>query len=26
MLTAGLALFRPEWIVSFDDRLYLKGK
>lgn len=26
MLVAGLVLFHPEWIPSFDDRLYLKGK
>ena len=26
MLVAALVLFRPEWIGSFDDRIYLKGK
>lgn len=26
MLAASMALFRPEWIVTFDDRRYLAGK
>lgn len=26
MLTASLVLFRPQWISSFDDRIYLNGK
>ncbi len=26
MLSAGMALFRPEWLSSFDDRRYLNGK
>ncbi len=26
MLSAGMALFRPEWLSSFNDRRYLQGK
>lgn len=26
MLAAGMALFRPEWICTFDDERYLAGK
>ena len=26
MLAASMALFRPDWIVTFDDRRYLAGK
>ncbi len=26
MLLAALALFKPEWLISFDERRYLEGK
>ncbi len=26
MLTSGMVMFRPEWIGSFKDQMYLKGK
>jgi uncharacterized membrane protein len=26
MLITGMILFRPEWVMTFDDKRYLHGK